>query len=128
MNRTSTLRYTFYGYLACSLALIATSLYTGHRATAISGHPHYMLTATHIFVEEHVAADNAADAAFDAALQEAGESTTIPVKRALFVLGFADVTGPVVIAGGCLLLTTGWWSRRRRRRLADSGSIGPNQV
>ena len=114
------LRIAAYVYLSISLALIATSLYTGHRATQISGRQHYMLTTTHVFVDEEVPPENAADAAFDAALREAGESTRLPVEKSIFVLGFADATGPAVSAGGLLLLLAKWWSALRRRATTPS--------
>ncbi len=105
-------------YGLVSIAMIATSLYTGRRATAISGHPHYMLTTMHILVDEEVAAESSGDAAFDAALRDEGVSTKIPVEKPLFVLGFADATGPFILAGGGVLAIVWVVKVRRRRRAA----------
>ncbi|MBI5763147.1 MAG: hypothetical protein HZA51_06450 [Planctomycetes bacterium] len=105
-----------YGFVA--IAMIATSLYTGHRATVISGRQHYMLTATQISVDEEVPASSAGDAAFDSALREGGESPTMPVDKPLFVLGFADATGPFILAGGGILAILWGVKVRRRRRAA----------
>jgi hypothetical protein len=110
------LRSAFYCYSLLSIALVATSIYTGRRATRISGRPHYMLTTTRVLVDEEVPPENAADAAFDAALREAGASTKLPVEKPLFVLGFADATGPIVLGGGLLLLVLKAVSLLRRRR------------
>ena len=114
-------------YALVSLAMIATSLYTGHRATALSGKPHYMLTRTTVSVMEEVPPDNPGDAAFDQAQREAGDSTAIPVEKPCFVLGFADRTGPVILAGGLSVLVATWWSRRRKRGRAV-GQTDPGQV
>lgn len=109
------LRIAFYIYLGISLTMIAVSTYTGRRASALSGNPHYLLTNTTVSVYEDVPADNPADAAFDAAMREAGVSTALPVDKPCFVLGFADRTGPTVIAGGFALLVARWWRQRRRK-------------
>jgi len=95
--------------------MIATSLYTGRRATQISGRQHYMLTRTQIEVDKEIAADNAADADFDAAQRDAGDPNKMSVTTPLFVLGFADATGPFILVGGLLLLVAKVWSLRRRR-------------
>lgn len=104
-------------YGLVSIAMIATSLFTGRRATTISGHPHYMLTTMHVLVDEEVAAESSGDAAFDAALRDEGVSTKIPVEKPLFVLGFADATGPfILVVGGVLAIV--WVVKVRRRRRA----------
>ncbi len=115
------LRAAAIAYALVAVTMIATSFYTGRRATTISGRPHYMLTTTHVLVDEDVPPENAGDAAFDAALREEGESTKIPVERALFVLGFVDATGPFVFGSGAILLTIWAWRVLRRR----SPTIGP---
>jgi hypothetical protein len=110
-------RYVAWTYAALSLAMIATSLYTGHRATVLSGKPHYMLTRTTIWVEEVIAADNDSDAAYDAATRETDQPPTpTTVDKPCFVLGFADATGPVVLMGGSILLVIALWRRWRRPR------------
>lgn len=106
-------------YLGISLAMIATSLITGQRASRISGKAHYLLTRTTVWVEEEVPADNPADAARDQAMREAGESIAMPVERPCFVLGLADATVPVILAGGVSLLVAWAW-RWRRGRLATA--------
>ncbi len=108
------LRIAACSYILISVAMIATSFITGHRAKAITGKDHYLLTATRLLVDVEVAPDNPADAAFDAAQREAGETTLIPEWKPIFVLGFADATGPVVVGGGLVLLA--WWSLSRLRR------------
>lgn len=105
-------------YGLMSIAMIATSLFTGRRATQISGHPHYMLTTMHILVDEEVAADSSGDAAFDAALRDEGVSTKLPVEKPQFVLGFADATAPFILAGGGILAMAWVVKVRRRRRAA----------
>jgi hypothetical protein len=104
-----------------AIAMIATSLITGRRATAMSGRPHYMLTRISVLVMEEVPAENAGDAAFDAAMREAGESPAIPVEKPCFVLGFADATGPFILAGGSILLLACWWKRRQAARPTGLG-------
>jgi hypothetical protein len=104
----SQLRVAVIAYALVAVAMIATSLYTGRRATTICGRPHYMLTTTHILVDEDVPPENAGDAAF-------------PVERPLFVLGFADATGPFVLGGGAILLAICAWRALRR----SPPTIGP---
>ncbi|HKQ49289.1 MAG TPA: hypothetical protein VJZ71_14555 [Phycisphaerae bacterium] len=114
-------------YFGLLLAMIATSLVTGRRATVLTGEPHYLLTRTSILVERHVAPKNATDAALDAVFEEAGESTDMTVEEPMFVLGLADATGPVVLGGGLVVLVLGWRQRRRRRRPGGGagGGAGP---
>lgn len=102
-------------YVLICFTMITTSLFTGRRATEASGHSHYMLTTMHILVDEEVAAESSGDAAFDAALREEGVSTKLPVEKPLFVLGFADATGPFILAGGGILALV-WVVKVRRRR------------
>jgi hypothetical protein len=115
VRRTGVLRKCTYAYVALCLALIATSAYTGHRATKLSGDEHYMLTTTSIFVPEDLEATNETDAAFDAAFGEADESTAMTVAKPMFVLGFLDATAPAIVLGGALLGMVSWLSRRRSR-------------
>ncbi|HUN80469.1 MAG TPA: hypothetical protein VMV81_03065 [Phycisphaerae bacterium] len=113
-------------YVALSLAMIATSVITGYRASTLSGKSHYLETRTTVWVEEEVPADNPADAARDQAMREAGESTAIPVKKPCFVLGLADATIPTILAGGFSLAVAWLWRRRRLRRSAlGQKSSGP---
>jgi hypothetical protein len=114
-------------YVGLSLAMTATSLVTGRRATMSTGEPHYLLTRTSVLVERHVEPKNATDAALDAVFEEAGESTDMTVEEPMFVLGLLDATGPVVAGGGMIVLLLWWRDRRRRRaRPGDSGgSAGP---
>jgi hypothetical protein len=115
-------------YAAVSIAMIATSLITGHRATALSGKPHYLLTRTTVPVEEYVPPDNPSDAAFEAAQRDAGESPALgSVDKPCFVLGLADATGPVVLIGAFIVLIGAWWSRRKRHKPAVA-QTGPPQV
>src|SRR5437016_23327 len=108
--------------------MIATSLITGYRATALSGKPHYMLTRTTVWVEEAVPADNPADAAYDAALKGSDQTPTLTtIDKPCFVLGFADATGPVVLLGGLVVLIAAIWKRQRARRRAVA-QIDPGQV
>ena len=114
-------------YLVLSIAMIATSLVTGRRATALTGEPHYLLTRTSILVERQVEPKNATDAAVDALFQEAGESTALNVEEPMFVLGFLDATGPFVAGGGLVVLLL-WWRDGRRRRvrpISTGGGAGP---
>ena len=120
------LRHLKWLYALVAVAMIATSLYTGRRATTISGRPHYMLTTTHILVDEEVPPENAGDAAFDAALREEGESTKIPVERSVLVLGFVDATGPFVLGGGAVLLPVWAWRAIRRRPPTIGPKPGPD--
>ncbi len=109
------LRTVVYAYAAVSLGLIAVSIATGRRATILTGHSHYLLTRTHVFVERPVAATSPTDEAFDALFAEAGESTAMTVEEPLFVLGLLDATGPAVLAGGLFTLAV-WRASRRRLR------------
>lgn len=110
-------------YFLVGLAMIATSLVTGRRATVLTGEPHYMLTRTSVLVERHVEPRNATDAALDAVFEEAGESTDMTVEEPMFVLGLADATGPVIAGGGLIVLVL-WWRERRRRRGRPGGAGG----
>ena len=101
-------------YILLSLAMIATSLITGRRASVLTGEPHYLLTRTSIFVERKVPPGNATDAAINAAFEEAGVSTDLHVKEPIFVLGLLDATAPAVAGGGLIVLLL--WRRDRRRR------------
>ena len=121
------LRAIAWTYLVISLAMISTSLITGHRATALSGKPHYMFTRTTVSVDEDVPSDSAADVARQQALREAGVSTVLPVDEPCFVLGFADATGPIVVLGGAIVLIAWAWKRWRGRPRAV-GRTGPGQV
>jgi hypothetical protein len=114
------LRRAFYLYIVVCIILIATSLFTGWRASRLSGNDHYLLTTTTLLVEEEVRPESEADAAFDAALREAGEPTALPVEKNVFVLGFADATGPVVVLGGLVLLVWRLVKGRTRRVVADA--------
>ncbi|MEK6642711.1 MAG: hypothetical protein AABZ08_02290 [Planctomycetota bacterium] len=120
------LRRLIWPYFLVAITMIATSFYTGRRATTISGRPHYMFTTTRVLVDEDVPPENAGDAAFDAALREEGESTKIPVERPIFVLGFIDATGPFVLGGGAILLTLWAWRALRRRRPTIGPKPGPD--
>jgi len=113
-------RFALCAYVVLSLTLAATSLYTGHRAKAISGKDYYLFTRTHILVEKNVEPTNEGDAAFDAALEEAGESAAIPVEEPVFVLGFLDATAPLVLGGGVMLLAARFIARRRRQPRAPA--------
>jgi hypothetical protein len=102
-------------YVAVSLALITTSFVTGRRASAIAGEPQYLFTATRIPVQRTVPAKNPTDAAFDALFEEAGEPVKMTVFEPVFVLGFLDVTGPVVLGGLLAMLIAARIARRSRK-------------
>lgn len=110
-----------YGYLIVSLAMVATSLVTGRRATILTGEPHYLLTRASVMVEREVEPRNVTDAALNAIFKDAGESTMMTVEEPVFVLGLLDATGPIVAGSGIVLL---WLWRRDRRRRTGVGT-GP---
>ncbi len=108
-----------YGIIA--LAMIATTIVTGRRATALSGEPHYFATVTTIFVEEKVKPKDATDAAFDTAFEDEDEATELRVPKDVFVLGLLDATAPTIIGGACLLAGISFVVKRLRRRPAEVG-------
>lgn len=119
------MRRVFVIYIAVSAALIGTSLYTGRRATARTGEPHYLLSRTTVLVERTVEADNETDAELDELFEEAGESPTMTVEEPMFVLGLLDVTGPTVLSSGVIL--AGWTILRRRARQKPGLGMEPPQ-
>lgn len=110
-----------------SIALLATTVVTARRAERMTGEPRWLVTRTHVLVEEPVEADNPTDAALDALFEEAGEPATMLVRRPLFILGLLDATVPVMIGGAVVLLAAGRLARRRRRRSAVRPGPGPDQ-
>jgi hypothetical protein len=102
-----------------SAALLATTWWTGRRATLLTGKDHYLLTRTRVFVEVASPPQDEADAAFDEALREAGESPALLEERPLFVLGLLDGSLPLIAAGAGLLGAV--WIRRRSRAECGAG-------
>jgi len=119
------MRRVFYAYFCLSALLIGTSLYTGRRATSLTGEPHYLLTRTVVLVEKEVEADNETDAELDELFEEAGESPTMTVEEPMFVLGLLDATGPAVLGGGVILAI--WTLLRHRSRQKPALGIEPPQ-
>lgn len=119
------MRRVFLIYIAVSAALIGTSLYTGRRATSLTGEPYYLLTRTTVLVERTVEAENETDAELDELFEEAGESPTMTVEEPMFVLGLLDATGPAVLGGGVILAI--WMLLRHRARKKAGLGIEPPQ-
>ncbi|RIK68233.1 MAG: hypothetical protein DCC65_03285 [Planctomycetota bacterium] len=125
MTRPATVTAAF---LLLAVALVALSLYTGHRATALTGEPHYLFTCTHVYVAEEVPPEDETEAALDAAFAEAGEDTRQTVRHPLFVLGLVDATAPLVLLGAIILAGRHYLARRRTTALDAAGSRNASQL
>lgn len=115
-------------YLVISLILLATSLYTGHRAGLRTGEPYHLFTSTHIFVSQNIAPENETEAELDAAFAEAGDDSRISVKEPMFVLGLVDATGPFIVGGALLITIRAAVMRLRRPTASPAGNPGKRQL
>ncbi len=121
-------RHAIAAFLLLAAALVAVSLYTGHRATRLTGEPHYLFTCTHVYVTEQVPPEDETEAALDAAFAEAGEDTRQTVRHPLFVLGLVDGAAPLVLLGAIVLAGRHYLARRRRAAPATAGSRNASQL
>jgi len=105
--------------------MAAATAVTGWRATRLTGDPKYLFSCTTVFVKRHLDPETDQDAAFDAAMRDAGESDEQWVPVPMVVVGLLDATAPVAVLGAMGAGAVTWWARRRATRYRpDSRGIG----
>lgn len=98
------------------VGMVSATAITGWRATRLTGEPTYLFSSTTVFVKRHLDPETDQDAAFDAAMGEAGESVEQLESVQMVVVGLFDATVPVVVMGALAAGGATWWVRRRAAR------------
>ena len=107
------IRSLWIAYGLIGVGLLSATAITGWRASRLTGEPNYLFTSTTVFVKRHLDPETDQDAAFDAAMGEAGESVEQLESVPMVVLGLFDATAPVVVMGAMAAGGATWWLRRR---------------
>src|SRR5262245_3309612 len=110
-------------WLVFSVTIVAVSLFTGYHASREVGAPQYLFTKTRVFVDVERAPVDETDAEVQRKFAEAGESTTEPESRPMFVLGLLDAALPLVGASGLIAVAVAMMVRRRRIAGRDRAAV-----
>lgn len=116
-------RRVLFAWLCFSFAIVAVSLVTGYRASRVVGEPQYLFTKTRVIAEVERTPADETEAEVQRQFAAAGESTTEPETRPMFVLGLLDAALPLVVASGLIAVAIALILRRRRIAARDGAAV-----